>query len=137
MLVLGGTGKTGRRVAERLTTRGIPLQLGSRSGKPPFDWEDQATWAPALRDVKSVYLVFYPDLSVSGAAAAIRSFVDLAVHSGVQHLVLLSGRGEDEAQRCEQVVQESGVQWTILRASWFSQNLILVANALYADQAVI
>jgi uncharacterized protein YbjT (DUF2867 family) len=121
-LVLGGTGKTGRRVAERLIARGIPLQLGSRSGKPPFDWEDQTTWVPALRDVKSVYLVYYPDLAMPGAVAAIRAFVDLAVQRGVQHLVLLSGRGEDEAQRCEQVVQESGVQWTILRASWFSQN---------------
>jgi uncharacterized protein YbjT (DUF2867 family) len=72
--------------------------------------------------VTSVYLVYYPDLAVPGAAAAIRAFVDLAAQSGVQRLVLLSGRGEDEAQRCEQVVQESGVQWTILRASWFSQN---------------
>jgi uncharacterized protein YbjT (DUF2867 family) len=121
-LVLGGTGKTGRRVIERLTARGVPLRAGSRSGEPPFDWEDQATWAPALHNVKSVYLAYYPDLAVPGTAAVIRAFVDLAAQSGVQHLVLLSGRGEEEAQRCEQVVQESGIQWTILRASWFAQN---------------
>jgi uncharacterized protein YbjT (DUF2867 family) len=34
-LVLGGTGKTGRRVAERLTARGLPVRIGSRSGEPP------------------------------------------------------------------------------------------------------
>ena len=36
-LVLGATGKTGRRVAERLTARGVLVRPGSRSGKPPFD----------------------------------------------------------------------------------------------------
>ena len=47
-LVLGGTGKTGRRVAERLTARGLPVRIGSRSGEPPFDWEDRSTWATGL-----------------------------------------------------------------------------------------
>lgn len=105
-LVLGGTGKTGRRVVERLTARGVPTRVGSRSGEPAFDWEDQTTWAPILRDVASVYITYYPDLAVPGAAATIRSFTDLAVQSGVQRLVLLSGRGEEEAQRCEQVVRD-------------------------------
>ena len=39
-LVLGGTGKTGRRVVEQLKARGMPTRVGSRSGEPPFDWED-------------------------------------------------------------------------------------------------
>lgn len=121
-LVLGGTGKTGRRVAERLTARGLPLRIGSRSGEPPFDWQDQATWAPTLRNVGAVYLTYYPDLAVPGAVDAIRSFVELATASGIQRLVLLSGRGEEEAQRAEQVLQDSGADWTILRCSWFSQN---------------
>jgi uncharacterized protein YbjT (DUF2867 family) len=121
-LVLGGTGKTGRRVAERLAARGVPIRIGSRSGEPPFDWEDQATWAAALRNAKSVYITYYPDLAVPGAAATIRSFANVAVQSGVRRLVLLSGRGEEEAQLCEQLVQASGVEWTILRASWFAQN---------------
>jgi uncharacterized protein YbjT (DUF2867 family) len=53
-LVLGDTGKTGRRVAKRLTARGVPVRIGSRTGEPPFDWEDRATWAAALRNVSSV-----------------------------------------------------------------------------------
>jgi uncharacterized protein YbjT (DUF2867 family) len=121
-LVLGGTGKTGRRVAERLVARGLPVRLGSRSGKPPFDWEDRATWAPALSSVGSVYLTYYPDIAVPGAVDTVRSLVALAMASGVQRLVLLSGRGEDEAERAEEVVQASGVDWTIVRSSWFNQN---------------
>src|SRR5918999_3535516 len=89
-LVLGGTGKTGRRVVERLNTRGLPVRVGSRSGAPPFDWEDEATWAPALRDVESVYVSYYPDLAVPGAVAAVRLFADLAVEAGGRRLVLLS-----------------------------------------------
>ena len=121
-LVLGGMGKTGRRVVERLTARGLPTRVGSRSGEPPFDWEDRATWAPALRDVESVYVTYYPDLAAPGAAATVRSFVELAVESGIRRLVLLSGRGEEEAQVSEQTVRDSGVDWTILRSSWFNQN---------------
>lgn len=121
-LVLGGTGKTGRRVAERLVARGVPIRIGSRSGTPPFDWEDQNTWSPALANVKAVYVTYYPDLAVPGASTAIRAFSNMAVKRGVQRLVLLSGRGEEEAQRCEQIVQNAGTNWTILRASWFSQN---------------
>src|SRR5918993_2234223 len=92
-LVLGGTGKTGRRVAERLEASGLPVRVGSRSGEPPFDWEDEATWAPALRNMESVYVSYYPDLAVPGAVAAVRSFAELAVEAGVRRLVLLSGRG--------------------------------------------
>ena len=54
--------------------------------------------------------------------AAVRSFSDLAVLSGVRRLVLVSGRGEEEAQRAEEVVQEAGAEWTIVRCAWFSQN---------------
>lgn len=121
-LVIGGTGKTGRRVAERLTAHGLPIRIGSRSGEPPFNWEAQATWAPTLRNVGAVYLTYYPDLAVPGAVDAVRSFVELAMASGIRRLVLLSGRGEEEAQRAEQVLQDSGADWTILRCSWFSQN---------------
>src|SRR5215212_879478 len=121
-LILGGTSKTGRRVVERLAARGLPVRVGSRSGEPPFDWEDEATWVPALRDVESVYVSYNPDLAVPGAVAVVRSFAKLAARSGVQRLVLLSGRGEPEAEHAERVVQEAGVQWTILRSTWFMQN---------------
>jgi uncharacterized protein YbjT (DUF2867 family) len=126
-LVLGGTGKTGRRVVKRLEAREVPTRVGSRSGEPPFDWEDEATWAPALRDVESVYVSYtVPDIAVPGAVEAVGSFAELAVESEVRRLVLISGRGEEEAQRAERVVQEvsekAGAEWTIVRCAWFSQN---------------
>jgi uncharacterized protein YbjT (DUF2867 family) len=96
--------------------------VGSRSVDPGFDWYDQSTWAPVLEGATSVYVSFYPDLAVPGAPEAIQAFTDLSVASGVRKLVLLSGRGEEEAQRCEQIVMNSGVEWTVLRASWFAQN---------------
>jgi uncharacterized protein YbjT (DUF2867 family) len=121
-LVIGGTGKTGRRVAERLQARGMPVRIGSRSSAPPFDWEDRSTWAPALEGATSAYVSYFPDLAVPGAPEAIAALSELAVETGTRRLVLLSGRGEPEAQRAEQVLQDSGADWTIVRCSWFSQN---------------
>ena len=121
-LVIGGTGKTGRRVAERLVARGVPVRIGSRSGVPPLDWEDQATWVPVLQGVESAYITYYPDLAVPGAADVVRSLAKLAVGHGVRRMVLLSGRGEDGALLGERAIQDSGVNWTIVRSSWFSQN---------------
>jgi uncharacterized protein YbjT (DUF2867 family) len=121
-LVLGGTGKSGRRVVERLRAGGRPVRVGSRSAAPPFDWEDRATWGPALDGVDSVYLTYYPDLAVPGAREATREFADLAVAGGVSRLVLLSGRGEPEAERAEQAVRDTGADLTILRSDWFMQN---------------
>jgi len=99
-----------------------PSSWGRITGIPPFDWEDQGTWPAVLKNVSSVYVVYYPDLAVPGAPDAIRAFTDLAVQNGVHRIVLLSGRGEKEAQRCERIVQNAGVDWTIVRASWFYQN---------------
>jgi uncharacterized protein YbjT (DUF2867 family) len=122
ILVLGGTGKTGRRVVQRLTAGGVPTRIGSRSGTPRFDWEDRATWASALDGVSSVYLTYYPGLAVPGSVEAVRSFAELAGRTGVQRLALLSGRGEPEAERAEQAVHDTGAALTILRSSWFMQN---------------
>ncbi|MEV3925196.1 NAD(P)H-binding protein [Actinomadura coerulea] len=121
-LVLGGTGKTGRRVVERLEALDVPVRMGSRSASPPFGWEDETTWAPVLRNVENVYLSYYPDLAAPGAPGAIRAFTDAAVGAGVRRVVLLSGRGEPEARDCERIVQASGLAWTVVRSSWFAQN---------------
>jgi uncharacterized protein YbjT (DUF2867 family) len=121
-LVLGGTGKTGRRVVQRLTARGVPVRVGSRSGQPPFHWEDPHTWAPALHGAESVYISYYPDLAAPGAVQVVGAFAEQAVDSGARRLVLLTGRGEPEAEQAEQAVGHSGADLTILRSTWFSQN---------------
>jgi len=122
ILVIGGTGKTGRRVVERLKTRDIQVRIGSRAGEPSFDWENPETWAGALDGMNKVYITFQPDLAVPGARKVIEEFTPLAVKSGMKKMVLLSGKGEREAELCEQVVMNSGADWTIVRASWFNQN---------------
>ena len=121
-LVIAATGKTGRRVADRLEAQGRPVRRASRSGATPFDWDDRATWGPALEGVSAAYVVYSPDLAVPAAPGAITAFTELAQEKGVRRLVLLSGRGEEEAQRCERIVQDSGLEWTVVRASWFAQN---------------
>ncbi|MFV2000901.1 MAG: NAD(P)H-binding protein [Acidimicrobiia bacterium] len=122
ILVLGANGKTGRRVIERLAAKGVPARAVSRSTDPRFDWKDPGTWSPVLSGARSVYITFQPDLAVPGAGETIRAFSEMAVSSGVDRLVLLSGRGEPEAQACEKIVQDAGADWTIVRSSWFSQN---------------
>jgi uncharacterized protein YbjT (DUF2867 family) len=72
--------------------------------------------------VGAAYVSFYPDLAVPGAPEAVRSFADVAIEHGVNRLVLLSGRGEEEAQRAERSVQESGADVTVVRCAWFMQN---------------
>ncbi|MEU1893529.1 NmrA family NAD(P)-binding protein [Streptomyces pristinaespiralis] len=121
-LVIGGTGKTGRRVAERLTARGLPVRVGSRSGEPRFVWEDSSTWEAALEGVGAVYVTYYPDLAFPGADEHIAAFSKLAVAKGATRLVLLSGRGEEGAVIGENKLKESGADWTIVRSSFFNQN---------------
>lgn len=121
-LVVGGTGKTGRRVVQRLDAQGHKVRVGSRSAVPSFDWDREASWDACLDGVSSVYLTYTPDLAMPGAADAIRTFCAKAKAAGVKRIVLLSGRGEEEAQACERIVQQAGMEWTIVRASWFNQN---------------
>jgi uncharacterized protein YbjT (DUF2867 family) len=121
-LVISSTGKTGSRVAERLEARGIPTRAGSRSADPPFDWEDPDTWAAALEGAGAAYVSYYPDIAIPGAVEAVTAFAETALEHDVRRLVLLSGRGEEEAQRAERAVRVSGADWTIVRCSWFSQN---------------
>lgn len=122
LLILGATGKTGSRIIQRLIAAQVPVRLGSRQANPPFDWEDRSTWDAVLDGVHAVYISYQPDLAIAGAVETVQAFTDLAVKSGAHKLVLLSGRGEAEAEHAERVVKNSGVDWTILRCSWFFQN---------------
>lgn len=121
-LVIGGTGKTGRRVADKLTALGHPVRIGSRTGEPPFDWNEPATWGPALEGVDRAYVTYYPDLAFPGAAEQVGALAEAAVAAGARRLVLLSGRGEEAAEASERNLKASGADWTIVRCAWFNQN---------------
>jgi uncharacterized protein YbjT (DUF2867 family) len=122
ILIIGGAGKTGRRVNAALKARGIPTRPVSRSTTPSFDWERPDGWAAALDGVSKAYVTYQPDLAVDGATEAIAELAYLARKKGLERIVLLSGRGEPGAQRAEAALQSSGVPWTNVRASWFNQN---------------
>lgn len=121
-LVIGATGKTGSRVIQGLRDLGLTAIGGSRNGDVQFDWNASETWSAALTEVNSVYLTYYPDLAVPTAPDDIAKFCALAKIKGVDHITLLSGRGEPAAQVCEEILKNSGLSWTIVRASWFNQN---------------
>lgn len=122
ILVLGANGKTGRRAAERLRAQGHDVRACARSTQPRFDWNDRATWRTALAGVKHAYVTYQPDLAIPGALDTVSAFFDAARASGTERIVLLSGRGEEEARAAEEALQRSGASWTILRCSWFMQN---------------
>jgi uncharacterized protein YbjT (DUF2867 family) len=122
VLVTGGTGKTGRRIAQQLATGGHTVRIGSRSADQPFDWNDPVTWKTALDGVAAAYVAFYPDLAFPGAAETVGTFVEKGKELGVERFVLLSGRGEEGAERSEALFSAADPQGTILRSSFFNQN---------------
>ncbi len=122
ILVIGSSGKTGRRIVQRLTEGGYPVRAGSRASAPPFDWDRPETWDQALVGVRAAYISYHPDLAFPGAPEKIENLTERARRAGVGHLVLLSGRGEAKAQDCEDIVRASGLSYTLVRASWFAQN---------------
>ena len=128
VLVLAATGKTGRRVVDLLERRSVTVRAASRSAGHPFDWNNRATWKPALEGVDAAYVVDRQDQSGHWEAEVhIPAFVDLAVSLGVRRLVVLQARVYEQAGdklliAGERAVRECGVEWTILRPNWFAQN---------------
>lgn len=121
-LVIGATGKTGSRVVQRLKDNGFTPKEASRTSSTFFSWQDTASWSPALENIDAVYLTYFPDLALPQATKDIHHFCELASKKGVKHITLLSGRGEPAAQACEEILKNSGLSWTVVRASWFNQN---------------
>ena len=122
ILIIGKNGKTGARVDQRLQALGYETRGVSRSTTTVFDWQDRSTWRNAMAGVHVAYVTYQLDLAVAGAAADMEAFMKIAAEIGMKHIVLLSGRGEEGAERAENIVKNSGISWNIVRASWFAQN---------------
>lgn len=119
-LLLGGAGRSGSRIHDRLLRQGRPVRLASR--RTGFDWDDRSTWRPALASARSVYVCFTPDLAFPGVPDTMAALGAVAAEEGVERLVLLSGRGEEGARAAEAALRSGGVPTTVLRCSWFQQN---------------
>jgi len=124
-LVLGATGKTGRRVAARLRLRGTQVRTASRSSPTRFDWADPDGWDPVLRGITTAYVV------PPAVPGPVHDFVARAESAGVRRLVLLSGHGADtwgdssfglDMRSAEDAVRGSALEWTVLRPANFDQN---------------
>lgn len=123
ILVIGSTGKIGRHVTARLRDRDVTVKAASRRGPVHFDWHDEATWSGAVDGSQSVYLV---DSQDAERVPLLRRFGALAAHRGVRTLVFLSAREAESVnpalEEKEQAVKDAGIEWTILRPTWFDQN---------------
>jgi len=126
-LILGGTGKTGRRIASRLTAAGHEVRTAGRTGGDVrLDLDDPATHAPALTGITAAYLLEPGSIEGDNNLPRIAALADAAVSAGVRRLVLLSAPGADSEHHplhaTEQAVRGSGLEWTVLRPGWFAQN---------------
>lgn len=134
ILVLGGTGKVGRRVSTLLTARGHAPRAVSRHGGTRFDWHDETTWVPALDGARSVFVV--GPGSASDWSPLLAGFLGRAHEAGVARAVLLSARGVEflpggAVDLAEQALAAGPVPWTILRPTHFAQNF---TEAMFAPQ---
>jgi uncharacterized protein YbjT (DUF2867 family) len=127
-LVLGATGKTGSRVANRLVSRGLPVRTAARSGADAhFDWDDPETYAPALQGIKRIYLL--GPVMRTDFADQVSVFLDRAEAAGARHVTYLSAYGTGSAppetamRRVElDLLGRPGLTHAILRPAWFMQN---------------
>ncbi|MFL1430108.1 MULTISPECIES: NAD(P)H-binding protein [unclassified Nocardiopsis] len=129
ILVIGGTGTTGRRVARLLTEQGRAVRVASRNSPHRFDWSDPTTWDTALDGVRTAYVV------PNDADPRTPGLIDAARAHGLERLVLLSARGNDDPDyyadrpnldnghmQGEKALADSGLEWTVVRPTWFTQN---------------
>ena len=127
ILVIGGNGKNGRRVVEKLRDQQHRVistnrfKEGLRENERYFDWNDKNTYAPALKDMSKVYIV-HPDTSMPEAQGQFKELLAKLIEEGVSKVVLLSGRGQESVEKCEGMLRNSPLKWTIVRSAWFNQN---------------
>ncbi|KAI8962580.1 NAD(P)-binding protein [Daldinia sp. FL1419] len=137
VLLLGGTGKVGSRIAPLLHEAKIPFLVASRSGSAPdgytgvkFNWEDESTWEPIFATPISAIWLVVPH---ADDQTTIKKFVDLAVSKGTKRIVLLSSSAIKEGGmlmgKVHAYLRELGeagkIGWAVLRPTWFQENFLV------------
>ncbi len=127
VLVLGGTGTTGRRVVAGLRAAGVPARAATRKPAEPgqvrFDWADRSTHAAALRGASAVYLL--APIGEASPAVLVEPFLADALDAGVRRVVLLSSSAvTDDTPGLGALPKlvRAAPEWAVLRPSWFMQN---------------
>jgi uncharacterized protein YbjT (DUF2867 family) len=137
ILITGATGNVGAALAQILASQGTPVRLGvhrlsAGATVPPgselvrCDFADPSSFAPALCGVARLFLVRPP--AITNTQRYLNPFIDAARHAGVQQIVFLSLLGAARNPvvphyAVERYLERSDVGWTLLRPSFFMQNL--------------
>jgi len=152
ILVTGAPGNVGSEVVLGLRSAGIACRVGvfnpqaaklesdSLQEIVPFDFLKPETHAAAFAGIKHLFLVRPPALG--NVEREIAPAVRTAIACGVEHIVFLSLQGVENNRitphyKIEQLILETGVRYTFLRASFFMQNLSTTQAAEIRDQSDI
>jgi uncharacterized protein YbjT (DUF2867 family) len=152
ILITGGTGTLGRLVVPRLREARCRVRVLSRRGHESGDGieymiGDVATGAGLDCAVDGVETIVHLAGSAKGDEYKTRNVVRAAARAGVRHLVYISVVGAERVpvvsgidramfgyfaakRAAEQVVADSGLPWTTLRATQFQDSMLLVARQM-------
>lgn len=140
ILVTGPNGNVGTELVRMLIADGtLPFRIaantpskiealyGADAPKVKFSFSDRSTWGPALEGVSMVFLLF-PLPHPGTAKGWMLPFVAAAKTAGVRHVIYLSVPTAGETKlvphyTVERAIEASGMDYTFLRAAFFSQNL--------------
>ncbi|PAX85109.1 SDR family oxidoreductase, partial [Streptomyces albidoflavus] len=137
ILVTGGTGKLGRPLVARLREDGQDVRvLSRRDPHHPVDLRKGQGLDAALAGVGTV--VHCASSPMGGDAEAAGNLLAAAGRAGVEHLVYISIVGVDQVpypyyrvkHQVERMAEESGIGWTVLRATQFHDLVRSVLRAL-------
>lgn len=137
ILVTGGTGRLGAAVATRL---GPDARIASRSSGPGLYTVDYTTGAGFDAALDGVDTIVHCATSVRHEAQLAEQVVAAAKQHGSPHLVYISIVGIDRIQlglyrgklAAERIIEESGLPWTVLRATQFHDLIrVLLAGLSY------
>lgn len=153
ILVCNANGKVGREVARALLAAGEKIRIGARNGAGAkagfpgaeivaFDYTQPATLAAAMQGVDAVFSAAPYELE----PGATKALIAAAKASGVKRFVKLSALGAEADPNsphtlAERALAESGLEWTVLRPTFFMQNYATMsagsirAGAIYEPAA--
>ncbi|PPQ90529.1 hypothetical protein CVT25_015819 [Psilocybe cyanescens] len=133
ILLTGGTGKTGLALAELLHESGHSLLITSRTGKAPepykavkFDWFDRTTFEAPFQSDPNIDKVFLIDPPAFDVLPHVKPFIDMAIFKGVRRFVAVTttqtNPGDTPLGRVHQYLLDLGVDYAVLRPTWFIEN---------------
>jgi uncharacterized protein YbjT (DUF2867 family) len=155
ILVTGATGKTGGQVAKELAVHNIPIRVLVRNADKAAalkeigaeialgDMADKAAVSKALKGVDKAVLIM---ANGEDQLTMEKQFTDCAVAAGVKHLVKLSSMESKPGTTkpipamhvaSEEYIKASGINWTMVRPTFFTQNFFNSARTIKASDEIV